>query len=369
MKDYCDTWWGVQDLRFTSKKSYRSMLNCWIIKQWGDRAVGDITALEYQAWKNSLNGKVLRGEVSGTYVKSILVVFRMLMNDAVHVYHLRRDSPIPVEQRRRGRYAKKLREKKRPMDIAVVHQLARNAYTVWGFTGWTFIWTLAFTGMRPPGEIFGLQRIYASPTWPASDPDAEQREEALERYEGMHALRVEYQHQYIDGAKTLASPKYESQRTLVIPVFLHEMHCALLASHRSPWVFPSMKGGCLLGAKFKRDYWRPIRDGAPARTGRLDFRRQEIPAVKAMAGKRSYLVRHGHREWLDEDGHPEVAVEARMGHEVPGVRGVYGNVTPVMELRIAETLQSRWETFVGQDGGIWMPPVPTPLPVDLTAAA
>jgi hypothetical protein len=54
-------------------------------------------------------------------------------------------------------------------------------------------------------------------------------------------------------------------------------------------------------------------------------------------------LRHGHRVMLDEDGHPRVAIEARMGHDVPGVEGVYSHVTLAMELKIAETLQSRWE--------------------------
>ncbi len=71
-------------------------------------------------------------------------------------------------------------------------------------------------------------------------------------------------------------------------------------------------------------------------------------------------------QWLDEDGHPRVAVEARMGHELGGVEGVYANVTPGMELRIAETLQERWEKFMGEERNVWLPPVPSLLPVDLS---
>ncbi|MFF8912893.1 hypothetical protein ACF08M_06095 [Streptomyces sp. NPDC015032] len=83
-----------------------------------------------------------------------------------------------------------------------------------------------------------------------------------------------------------------------------------------------------------------------------------------MATKRIYLLRHGHKEWLDEDGHPRVAVETRMGHELGGVEGVYANVTPGMESRIAESLQERWEKFVGEGEDVWLPPFPSPFPVD-----
>jgi hypothetical protein len=54
-------------------------------------------------------------------------------------------------------------------------------------------------------------------------------------------------------------------------------------------------------------------------------------------------------------------METRMGHEVAGVEGLYSNLTPVMEKRIADTLQERWETFWGM-GVWWAPPFPISLP-------
>lgn len=360
MQTYCRDWYSTLDLRPKSMKNYRSMLNAIIVPYWGERPVGDITPLEYDAWK-----KIIRAKYKGSYPSQVLMLFSMLMTDAVLKYKLRTESPI-ITQGRRGRYTKKTREKKRPQEMAVLHQLATNAYHVWGFTGWTYIWTIAFTGMRPPGEMYALRREFASPNWPASDPDRDRRAEGLERYGAakMPALRVQYQHQYVDSQKTLVDPKYDSHRTLVVPPFLHEMHEALLASHASPWVFPSLEGGPLLGTAFGREYWYPIRDGAPARNPRRGRARPELPAVEAMAGKRIYLLRHGHKEWLDEDGHSRVAVETRMGHELAGVEGLYSNLTPGMELRMVETLQERWEKFFAA-GVWWTPPFPISLPVDL----
>jgi hypothetical protein len=34
--------------------------------------------------------------------------------------------------------------------------------------------------------------------------------------------------------------------------------------------------------------------------------------------------------WMDEDGIPEVLKTERMGHEMPGMHGVYGHVSPAM---------------------------------------
>jgi hypothetical protein len=290
----------------------------------------------------------------------------MLMTDAVIKYRLRTETPV-IDQPRRGRYEKKqTRRIKRVMPIEIVHQLARNAYEVWGFTGWAYMWTVAFTAMRPPGEMYGLQRGYASPSWPAAEPDRERREEAAERYKGMHVLRVQHQLYYINSRPTLAAPKYDSYRSLVVPPFLHEMHEALLASHASPWVFTSKTGKALLGTQFARDYWHPIRDGRketkPAKKSYERFARPALPAVEAMAGQDLYRLRHWHRELLDEPGAdiPRVAKEARMGHELPGVEGVYSMVTRAMEERIVEYLQQVWEKLLAQ--GAWLPPFPSRLP-------
>lgn len=361
MKVYCWDWFEAQNLRPSSLSSYKSIIKVRIVPYWENRPVGEITTWEYEAWKKTLHTAAKRGEISDGYAGEILMVFSTLMDDAVIKYKLRKDSPVVV-QRRRGKYAKKKREQKRPLEMSTLHQLARNGYTVWGYTGWTYIWTAAFTALRP-AEMYGLQRIYASPNWPAAEPDPDRRREATERYGRLPALRVQFQHQWVDGVKTLTEPKYESHRTLVVPPFLHAMHQALLASHRSQWVFPAKNGGDLLGTQFEKHYWHPIRDGAPERTSRRHKLRPKIPSVEAMAGKRIYLLRHGHKEWLDEDGHSEIASESRMGHEVAGVRGLYSNLTPGMEMRIVETLQERWDRFLAE-GGVWLPPVPNPLPVD-----
>jgi hypothetical protein len=361
MKDYCWMWLDAQDLRATSVSRYRSRLRSRIVPYWGEHAVGDITTWEYEAWKKSLESAAARDEISHYYVEQLTSLFGMLMTDAVVKYKLRSESPV-ISQRRRGRYRKKKREAKRPMQMVVLHKLATNAYHVWGFTGWTYIWTLAFTGMRPPGEMWGLRREFASPTWPASDPDPEQRGTMLERYgpSTMPALRVQYQSQYEAGKRAQVGPKYDSYRTLVVPPFLHEMHAALLASHDSPWVFPALGGG-QMGTQWGKTYWPYIRGGAPQRSARRDHTRREIQPVPEMVGKRIYLLRHGHREWLEEDGHSRIAMETRMGHEVAGVEGLYSNLTPVMEKRIADTLQERWEAFWGM-GVWWAPPFPISLP-------
>lgn len=364
MSQYIWMWFDAADLRPNSQKTYRAILRSIIEPYWGNSPVGDITPIEYDFWKRKI-----KEQYSENYAGNVLGVFKMLMDDAVTKYRLRAESPV-IEQRRRGRYRKKQTKRvKQELPFQAVHQLAVNAYRVWGYTGWAYIWTIAFTGMRPPGEMVGLQRGFASPNWPATDPVPARGREAAKRYAGMHALRVQHQAYYVDSKPTLAGPKYDSYRTLVIPPFLHEIHAALLASHASPWVFPSMTGKHLLTCGvFTDSYWRPIRDGAKERKPRPRYERYArpaIPAVPEMAGEDLYRLRHWHRELLDEPGADiaTVAKEARMGHEVAGMEGVYSRVTIGMEMRIVEYLQSVWEKNVVA-AGLWTPPFPTSLPSD-----
>jgi integrase len=373
MSEYCRTWQQTLDVGHLRRRNIESYIRLYIEPRWGDMAVADIKPSAYRAWELWLKDQPNIGE---RYRREILLVFSMMMDDAVND-GMRQASPVP-KQRKRGRYVKAKRERKRPMLMADVHQLAANAATFWGFPGYVYILTMAFTGMRP-GEAYALRREYCHPAWPTADPRIDPAEEVrydedLERYAGaqpMPAIRVEWQHQREDGELKLFPPKYESRRTLVVPQFLGELLEMLCASHDSEWVFPSINGGELAKANFTYHYWRPIADGRKASvprqkgSGRGGTWRPlpAIPAVPGWAGKRQYLLRHGHKEWLDEDGHSRIAVESRMGHELAGVEGLYGNVTPPMERAIMDSLQGRWLRFAGGLPEDWEPGSPTGLPV------
>lgn len=343
MSDWCDTWEKSLDHGPLTEKGYRGHLRKHIKPYFERRTVGEIDIVAYRGFKKHLGGVVGEGSA-----KNILMVFGMLMEDAVGA-GLRSASPVE-RQRRRGRYKKKPRERKRHMRAESVYQLAVNAKQYWGFPGYVFMLTMAVTGMRP-GELYGLRREYSYPNWPSSDPDpdGEHAEPEPERYKGdggMPAIRVQMQRQRDRGELLTLPPKYGSYRTLVIPQFLATLLRLLLDSHDEEWVFPGIKGGELVSTNFDGAYWRPIADGCEERKATGDRRRRpipEIPAVPDYEGKRMYLLRHGHKEWLDDSGRiSRVAVESRMGHELPGVEGVYSNVTPTMERETMGVLQERW---------------------------
>ena len=61
------------------------------------------------------------------------------------------------------------------------------------------------------------------------------------------------------------------------------------------------------------------------------------------AGLTPHGLRHGHQTWLDDMGIRYVLQSERMGHEVPGMRGVYSHITPGMRAELKAGLQELWE--------------------------
>ena len=344
MDDWLNSWLAAMDHGHLTERGYRSVIENHIRPYFQRKSVADVDVLAYRAFRKHLNGSV-----AASTAKQVMMVFGMILDDAVP----RLIKVSPVERtRRRGKFSKKPKERKKDMTPEAVEQLAKNAEAFFGYAGYVFIWTMAMTGMRP-AELYGLTREYCYPNWPATDPrpdpDEEERyAEDVARYgkgdELMPAIRVERQVQYEESELRFFSPKYDSHRTLVVPQFLADMLERLLASHDRKWVFPAMLGGSLGAVNFDYAYWRPIADGADERKGpRVRRSRPAIPAVPSFKGKRLYLIRHGHKAWLDEDGHSKYAVESRMGHEVPGVEGTYSSVTVPMEQAIMKTMQERWQ--------------------------
>ncbi|KYK14215.1 hypothetical protein AUW26_27990 [Streptomyces sp. CC71] len=346
MSDWLDSWLAGLDHAHLTERNYRSIVETHIRPYFKKRnaAVADIDVMAYRAFRKHINS-VLKPSTA----KKVMTILGMVLDDAVP----RLIKVSPVERtRRRGKFTRKPKERKKDMREEAVEALARNARTLLGEPGYAFIWTMAMTGMRP-AELYGLTRDYCYPAWPGSDlrlnSDEEDRyDEDLERYGNgdglMPAIRVERQVQYKDSRLTFMPPKYESYRTLVIPPFLADMLEQVLDGHDSKWVFPALNGNSLGLMNFSYTWWRRIADGAEERVGRQKrYNRPAIPEVPSFAGRRLYLIRHGHKAWLDEDGHPRFAVESRMGHEVPGVEGTYSSVTVAMERAIMKTLQERWE--------------------------
>lgn len=62
-----------------------------------------------------------------------------------------------------------------------------------------------------------------------------------------------------------------------------------------------------------------------------------------LPGLTPHGLRHGHQTWMEEAGTSDLLRSERMNHEVPGMRGIYGHVTPAMRATLTTMLQERWQ--------------------------
>jgi integrase len=166
--------------------------------------------------------------------------------------------------------------------------------------------TAAYTGMRW-GELAGLAKvnIHLGDGLVVVDPD-------------VGALHE------VSGNLHLGPPKTPaSARQIHLPPFLIGLLQDLIANHDNDLVFCGARGAFLRRSSMSRRVWRPAVNGNPTdRTGPI------------LADMHSHDLRHTHKTWMIEDDIPEIAQAHRLGHRLPGVRGIYSHVTPTMIARI-----------------------------------
>jgi len=197
------------------------------------------------------------------------------------------------------------------------------------------------------------------------------------------------------------SPRWEPSLPVDLPTFLAgiittqirdhpHQPCACVSQHGGSgrYVFLGPDGGHYRRSNYARRVFRPACDGryeaAPGRPARLVITAQTTwpgipiaawPAVAAVGtdpdaeylqprgrgiavvppstplacwlpiqpGLTPHGLRHSHKTWMTEDGIPEILAEQRLGHQVPGIRGLYAHASDRMRDELKQALQARWQ--------------------------
>jgi hypothetical protein len=263
----------------------------------------------------------------------------------------------------------------------------------------TMVILIAYTGLRW-GEATGLEREFVKPG----------------------ELHVEWQLRELGGRFHRLPPKDDSDRSpawepgvpVDLPPFLDELlayqlkehpyaKCACASVHGGSgfYVFRTPDSRHYRRSNYGRRIWHPACEGRvrhaskePERlvvtdatawpgfplttwplipSGQQNYQppsgrgRQHIPDDTSLAvwlsvapGLTPHGLRHGHKTWMAEDGIPEILSEQRLGHDVPGMRGLYAHASDPMRTRLKEALQKRWEDSLRARAAIH-PQSPVPL--------
>lgn len=305
LREWADMWCDAHDVGAATWARYRNHLDLHILPRFGDQPINAITRMAVKAWIKDLS----RRRAPGT-VASILSLLSMLMNEAVE------ERRIPLNPCRRIRQAAPPRPE-RPWASA---EQVTAITTRLNPANRILVITAAYTGMRW-GELAGLRR-----------PNCKLDEARIHIDRDTGALHE------VAGHLSLGPPKTPAAvRDILLPPFLVDLLAQHLDSHKHQHVFTGRDGGLLRRSSFQRRTWRPAVDGHPGK--KLE------PIVPGM---HFHDLRHSHKTWLIEDEIPEAAQAKRLGHRLPGIRGIYSHVSPAVEQRLVEALQRRWSRTAPQ---------------------
>ena len=251
--------------------------------------------------------------------------------------------------------------------------------------------TIAYTGLRW-GEAIGLERDYAPPgeihvEWQLRELRGRfhrlpPKDDSYRSTPGSPACRSTSRPSWPGCSPTRSRPPTEA--------------CACVPEHGGSgrYVFRSPDGGHYRRSNYGRRVFRPACDGRidasnqppaasssptpppgpasrshpPAQPGATlqPAARERHPAIPdgtplacwlpVKPGLTTHGLRHGHKTWMAEDGIPEILSEQRLGHEVPGMRGLYAHASDRMRDELKAALQARWE----DPSGSAPPSTPTP---------
>ena len=97
-------------------------------------------------------------------------------------------------------------------------------------------------------------------------------------------------------------------------------------------------------------------------------RRRRAANLLAAGQGRAVAARPAARpqEWMIEDGIPEILAGQRLGHQVPGMRGLYAHASQQVREELTAALQARWDESLRRRAAI-DPHSPDPLLDNLLA--
>ena len=381
--EWADRWKSLQDVALSTDALREHLLTHFILPAWSARSLGSLTTEEIMRWENELPAKTGISPRTAEMARSLLST---ILGDAT----ITRPPLIPhnpgLLQRNRGKRTgrRMSRSRKRawatPLEALLVAE--RAALMSESDQEFVFLIMLAYTGMRW-AEGIGLEQEHLL----------------------LPLINVEWQLHEIKGRFYRLPPKDDSYRStnwdphlpVDLPPFLSDLlsqqvmthadrqcHCVSAHGGTGRYVFLTNDGGHHRRSNYSRRVFRPAVDGryrptAKGQPGRLivadttqwpgrpvaawapaepgvaftaphgrGIRRlpDDMPLscwLTVRPGLTPHGLRHSQKTWMAEDSIPEIVQALRLGHTVPGMRGVYTHVSDTMRDELKQALQARWE--------------------------
>jgi integrase len=397
--EWIDRWLAIQDVGISTVDHRGYLLRRFIRPAWDETPLHSLSTEEITRWENALPA---RTGVSPRTARAARTLLGTILGDAATT----RPPLIPYNPalrprnrgRRTGRRLQLSPQRAWATPLETVLLAERAALMTGRDEDFTMIVTIGYTGLRW-GEAIGLERDHLHPG----------------------AIHVEWQLRELNGRFHRLPPKDDSYRSpawdpclpVDLPPFLIDLlsrqtqdhphlQCGCVAQHGGScrYVFLGPDGGHYRRSNYARRVFRPACDGrheakdgrppklviadattwpgipiaawppadlsvgyAPPRGRGIQAIRDDTPLacwLPIKPGLTVHGLRHGHKTWMAEDGIPEILAEQRLGHQVPGIRGLYAHASDRMRDDLKQALQTRWEDSLRARAAI-SPRSPVPL--------
>ncbi|MEV0826420.1 hypothetical protein [Nonomuraea rubra] len=250
-------WWVSLDVGMTSRSNYAYYFRAYVLPEWGDWPLSQITAADVNAWEQRL---IAAGYKRGGVPSHARAALCTLLGDAVISKKL--DSNPALRQRNRGRRSGvRAPESEKVWSTPLEGLLVAERSAVLSGRDDEFVLgvMLAFTAMRL-GEALGLQRSYVK----------------------LGLLRIDWQLQKVGKVWYMLPPKDDSNRDCDIPPFLQDLLARQIKAHpdqRCPckprriegqleqpcqgggFVFLGPQGAHILDSNYAQRFFNPAADG------------------------------------------------------------------------------------------------------------
>jgi integrase len=390
VNEWTDRWQRVQDVGISTMYIREYMLRRFILPAFGSRALDSLSNEEITLWENGLPAAA--GVSPGT-ARDARAVLCTILGDAASA----RPPLIPYNPalRPRNRGKKTGRRIKRnaqrawatPVEALLIAE--RAALLSGSDEEFTLVIAIAYTAMRW-AEIIGLEREY----FRGSLIDVEwQLHEIAGRFYRLPPKDDSYRSLNWEPCVPVDLPPFLSGLLSEQITARSERLCVCKGRHDGSgrYVFLGPDGGHHRRSNYARRVFRPACDGryqpakgrprklvivdasecpghpiaawspappasptaagptagfTPPRGRGIRQITEDVPAacwLPVKEGLTPHGLRHSHKTWMEEDGISGILQERRLGHEVPGMRGLYTHVSDTMRSELTAALQSRWE--------------------------
>jgi integrase len=405
VSEWIERWLAMQDVGISTVENREYLIRRFLRPAWGASELHSLTTEAITKWENGIPA---RTGVSRRVARDARSLLCTILGDAAAA----KPPLIPYNpalrprnrSRRTGRRLERAPQRVWATPLQALLVAERAALLTGRDDDFTMVITIGYTGLRY-GEAIGLERDYLRP----GEIHVEWQ---------LREIRATF-HRIPPKDDSYRSPNWEPCLPVDLPPFLAGLltsqvearshrKCACVAQHggSGQYVFLGPDGGHYRRSGYARRVFRPACDGrrdvAPGRPGRLIVTDatiwpglpvttwppaqpgvafappcgrgiQAIPEDTPLAswlplkpGLTPHGLRHGHKTWMAEDGIPEILAEQRLGHEVPGMRGLYAHASDRMRDDLKAALQARWEDSLRERAAIH-PHSPVPILNELLA--